>query len=206
MRFTSREGADPSEDDALVPFVDFADHSVNWTLTHHLALIVYGSFDVDDLRATVEASEDHELTGEYGGAPIVDGHTALLPDAIVRSTYGDRYELFVDRHNKEQESLLALDPAFTRLFAELPAGGTVEGEYVAPIADDIGVKEAYVRGIHTDSMESQDVTYVYLFPSESQLTEETLDTLEATKESLITVTDSEIDGQVARIEGEISTR
>ncbi|WP_247730841.1 hypothetical protein [Halovivax limisalsi] len=200
VRFNYADGWQPDHVGELFDFTDLAQQSVTGSLLHANAATYLGTFDVDELLQHVEAADEYERTGEYGGFHLVNDRIAIGPDAIVVSTFDVDYDVPIDRYNGKRKPLEAIDPGVTRLFEELPPGGSLEGEYVAPIRDALGVETGYLRGISSDTVESRECTWVYLFTDESHVTDTVLSKLES---PLAHVRRTEIDGRVARLFGTV---
>lgn len=200
VHFSYADGWQSNHAGELFDFVDLDQQPITGSVLHANAATYLGTFDVDELLQYAEAANEYERTGEYGGFHLVNGRIAIGADAIVVSTFDADYDVPIDRYNGKREPLEAIDPGVTRLFKELPPGGYLEGEYVAPIRDSLGIETGYLRGIASDTVESREFTWVYLFTDESHVNDTVLSKLES---PISHIRRSEIDGRVARIVGTV---
>lgn len=206
LRFDYTHGYEADLFETLPAFVEVTEESVEGTLVQHANVIHLGSFDVEDILDSVADDADYEETGERGEFTIVDETIAISQHALILGDSADGPEIPLEVYEGNRNPLESVDPAFTRVFEELPDDHSISGQYGLPPGVDLDVDGQYVMGLSNDPDDLPDgpddrieTNWVFLFLDESNLTEETLAELETIAD---TVSHSEIDGRVARVEGE----
>jgi len=126
--------------------------------------IVLGSFDVADLVADVEASADHEVTGEHEGYRTAEAtesgsELAVGEDAVLA---GSDLSVWIDTHLGERDRLEEVDPVFTRILERLPHRGVVAGQYGTPAGGEIDAEAIEAWGTSMESLEAGEGTWVYV--------------------------------------------
>jgi len=171
-------------------------------------VILLGAFDVDALVADVEASADHEVTGEHEGyrtaeATETGSELAVGEDAVLA---GSDLSVYVDTHLGERERLEETDPVFTQVLRRLPHRGLVSGQYGAPAGGEIDAESIEAWGTSMASLDSGEGAWVYAL--EPDTSDAAVDELEAElAESSFTeaVTSRRRDGRFVRFEATTPT-
>ncbi|WP_263019006.1 hypothetical protein [Natronobiforma cellulositropha] len=206
LRFDYTHGYEPDLFETVPEFVEVTEESVEGTLVQHANVIHLGSFDAEDILDSLADDADYEETGERGAFTIVDERIAIGQHAIILGDSADGLEIPLEVYEGDRDPLEIADPAFARVFEELPEDHSISGQYGLPPGVDLDVDGQYVLGLSNDPDDLPDgpddrieTNWVFLFPDESDLTEEALSELKTIAHS---VSHAEIDGRVARVEGE----
>ncbi len=187
---------------ALPGFTDVTMADVDAHLVQGFTQVFFGSFDPEQIADDAAASDDAEALEPYHGFAVIDedlpaggSHTvAVSADAMV---IGDDYAARIDAHRGDADRLEDRDPEFTHLFDELPHETTITGEY-GPPASGVDVSEIYLWGVSSERPDAEEVTWVFVFADEDDLTEETLAELEGVGSD---VTESSFENRTARVVG-----
>lgn len=199
-----RDYADSFVAGGRVAFLELSPDDVSGHLTQSGTVVHLGSFDRASLVGTIEASDEHERTGEYGGyatASATDTATELAvgDDAVLAGT--DLTE-WIDARRGDRPRLEAVDPDFTRLFRELPDRGVVAGQYGSPTGGEIDVDAISLWGTSMPGLDAGTSTWVYVFEEESDATDDVLAELRRGLEPLTEeLTGSAVHGRIATITG-----
>ncbi|SDR43397.1 hypothetical protein [Natronobacterium texcoconense] len=195
----------PEDTDLGAGFPDafgISTETVDAHLIQSFTQVFFGDFDPDSVHEEVAADDDLEQVDEYAGYVVVeepfDGDVrtvAVGEDAIV---VGGDYERRIDAHRGEYERLEEADPEFTHLFRQLPHEETVTAHYGSPMGDSVDVDGIYLWGVSSESPTADELTWVFVFAREEDLTEETLSGLEEISSS---VTESSMEGRTATVVG-----
>ena len=126
--------------------------------------IILGAFDPDALVADVEASADHELTGEHEGYRTAEAtesgsELAIGEDAVLA---GSELSVWIDTHLGERERLEETDPVFTHILRRLPHRGLVTAQYGPPAGGEIDAEVIEAWGTSMASLESGEGVWVYV--------------------------------------------
>lgn len=193
-------GLDRLVESGRASFLDLSPADVDGFLVQSGNVFYLGGFDAGSLADTVEASEDHELTGEYEGYTTAEAtetgtEFALGGDAVLA---GSELTEWIDAHRGARQRLEEADPVFTRIFRRLPDRGLVTGQYGPPAGGEIDAEAIDAWGTSMPSLDADDGTWVYaLAPdaSEAEIDElaSELDASAFTGE----VTDRTVDGRFA---------
>lgn len=127
-------------------------------------VVLLGEFDADALVEDVEASDGHEITGEYEGyrtaeATETGSELAVGEDAVLA---GSELSVWIDTHLGERERLEETDPVFTRIVRRLPHRGLVTAQYGTPAGGEIDAEAIEAWGTSMPSLEAGEGTWVYV--------------------------------------------
>ncbi|MGB9963834.1 hypothetical protein [Halobacterium hubeiense] len=177
---------------------DVAPEDADGALVQSANVVVLGDFDRESLVADLEASEDHEVTGEYEGYATAEAaetatEYAVGGDAVLA---GSELAVWIDTHLGERERLEEADPVFTRIFERLPDRGLVTGQYGTPAGGEIDAEAIEAWGHSMPSLAAGEGTWVYAL--EPDTGEAAVDELAAElgESAFVTeVTDRAVDGR-----------
>ncbi|WP_128477879.1 hypothetical protein [Halorussus pelagicus] len=185
-----------------VSFLDLSRESFDGHLTQSGNVIHLGSFDAASLTARIEESPDHERTGEYEKYAFAEQtetgiEVAVSDDALLA---GSDLRTWIDTRLGKRERLEERDPDFTRVFQRLPDRGLVTGQYGPPTGGEIDNDAIKLWGLSRGSLSSDTATWVYVFETAEDLTDEALTSVENGLGPLVQeVTNSKRDGRFATI-------
>lgn len=204
-RFDYQRGyADSFVAGGRVAFLELSPDDVTGHLTQSGTVVHLGSFDGEALVGKIEASDDHERTGEYEGyatAEATDARSELAvgDDAVLA---GADVTEWIDARRGNRPRLEAVEPEFTRLFRNLPDRGVVAGQLGSPAGGEIDVDAIALWGTSMPAVDAGAATWVYVFESTDDLTDDALAELERGLEPLTEeLTGSTADGRLATITG-----
>jgi hypothetical protein len=131
--------------------------------------ILLGEFDADALVADVEASADHEVTGEHEGYRTAEAtergtELAVGEDAVLA---GSELAVWIDTQVGERERLEETDPVFTQIIRRLPHRGLVTAQYGAPAGGEIDAESIEAWGTSMPSLEAGEGTWVYVLEADT---------------------------------------
>lgn len=202
-RFDYQRGyAEAFVEGGRVAFLDLPRDGVDGHLTQSGTVVHLGAFDRESLVERVEASDDHELTGEHEGYALgrseaTGSEVAVGDDAVLA---GSEVTPWIDARVGTRDRLETVDPDFTRLFRRLPDRGVVAGQYGPPTGGRIDLEAISLWGHSMPSLDADTATWVYLFDEESALTDDALATIERGLEPLTEeITAASADGRFATI-------
>lgn len=146
-----------------VGFLDLAPETVDGFLTQSTNVFFPGTYDAAALVDAVEASDDHEVSGEYEGYTTAERtetgtQVAVGDDAVLA---GSELSVWIDAHVGERDRLEQADPLFTRLFERLPDSGLVTAQYGPPAGGNIDSDAIDAWATSMASLEAESGTWVY---------------------------------------------
>lgn len=204
-RFDYQRGyADSYVAGGRVAFLELSPDDVSGHLTQSGTVVHLGSFDGEAMIGKIEASDEHERTGEYEGyatASATDANTELAvgDDAVLA---GADVTEWIDARRGNRPRLEDVDPEFTRLFRRLPDRGIVAGQYGSPAGGEIDIDAISLWGTSMPSLDDGTSTWVYVFEEETDVTDDVLAELRRGLEPLTEeLTGSAVDGRFATITG-----
>ncbi|WP_054862764.1 hypothetical protein [Natronolimnobius baerhuensis] len=184
----------------LPSFFDVSAATVDAHLSQSSTQVFFGAFDVDAMIDGAAAADGFTVTDEYRGygilEPTSDGPSAAVgPTAIV---IGTDYEQRIDARYGEEARLEETDETVAQLFAELPDENTISGQYGSPTGIDIAAEDIILWGVSSPEPMADSMTWVAIFEDDVEVTDDMIDAFEEISSD---VTESELDGQVARVTG-----
>jgi hypothetical protein len=181
-------------------FLDLSTDDVAGFLTQSANALYLGDFDAGSLDDAVEASENHELTGEYEGyatAEATEAGTefALGGDAVLA---GSGLTEWIDAHRGARPRLEETDLVFTRIFRRLPDREVVTAQRGPPAGGEIDAEAIDAWGTSMPSLRPESATWVYaLAPDTSGAEVDELASELAASAFTEEVTDRTVDGRFA---------
>ena len=186
--------------------LDISSENVDGHLTQSGRVVHLGGFDTETLVERVEEADGYETAGEYEGYTVVEGavngttvELVFAEDAVV---VGEGYEAAIDARVGNRERLEEVESDFTLLLDELPEGETVAGQYGAPPESSPVGEYVSVWGVSHETQTGGETTWVYVFEDADDVTPKRAGIL-ASSIQLGDANDTETDGRVARVVGEV---
>jgi len=186
----------------LPEFTGLGLEEVDGHLVQGFTQVFFGSFDPEAITDAAADAETAEFDDIYEGYAVI---TETLPDETTRTVavgtdaivIGDDYEARIDANLGYGDRLEDVDPEFTHLFEQFPHETTITGEYDAP-AGVLEMPEIYLWGVSSESPTAEEMTWVFIFEDEADLSEETLSDLEAVAGDVL---EADREGRTATIVG-----
>ncbi|MFW5984176.1 MAG: hypothetical protein ACOCRA_03165, partial [Halobacteria archaeon] len=215
LRFDYARGCTEAFVGGRVEPLNFSSENVDGHVTQSGTVVHLGEFDVDAMTDRIERTDGFRKTGEYEGYVVAEGTVeagdsnvtfpvAVGEDAVV---VGEGYEAHIDAYTGERDTLGEVETEFGVLFDEIPLEGyaTVAGQYGVPTGTSSTVGEyVTVSGVAHETPTGGDTTWVYIFEDADDVTPKRAGILASSVQSDVgEVNDTETDGRVVRIEGEL---
>ncbi|AFZ72892.1 hypothetical protein [Natronobacterium gregoryi] len=195
----------PEETDLGEGFPDglgISTETVDGHLVQSFTQVFFGRFDAAAILENVADADDVEEVDEYAGYAVLEdevrGETRRIAVGESAIVVGDDYERRIDAHRGEYERLEEADPEFTHLFRQLPHDETVTAHYGPPMADNVDIDGIYLWGVSSESPTADELTWVFVFAREEDLTEETVSGLETISGDVV---ESSMEGRTAIVVG-----
>ncbi|SDQ61924.1 hypothetical protein [Natronobacterium texcoconense] len=190
-----------------IGFVEEFDDDITGSLVHDGHEIHLGDFDRDavvDAAASFSGEAggptdgiEYERTETYEGYTLFTDGLAVGEDAILWNLRDETATAAIDTRLDRDIRLEAAEPLFTAVFDRLPDGIEVVGQYGPPAGGDVSADEILLWGGTRESLESTDMTWIFVAEDEASVTDELL----AELETVAVDPELEVDGQFVRIDG-----
>lgn len=151
------------------------------------ATVLFGEFDVSAAETAIKATDEFQLTGEYGSyrtagpresdgsdGGLVGSQFAIGTDAIL---IGRDLELWIDTHDGEAERLFESYPVFEEIFERLPDRTNVSGTVGSPPTWEEEL-EIDAWGLSLPTLAPGEITQTWVYAFDDQPTAEQVQLVE----------------------------